>query len=162
MALLAGCAGAPTYRVGVDSRMILPPLAPTHQVRTDQRFLMASPIDAPVPVYPSEQAARVRPPVTVCLEAVVDVHGAVASTRALVVAGECADTAGIAARPYLAAAARALRSWTFFAAAICTPRPGDSQCEAVDANLAPVASRMAYRFTFHHADGRPRVESRRR
>lgn len=146
----------------VDSAMILPPLAATHRVRSDQRFLMASIIDSPAPAYPAELVGVPRRPVTVCVEAVVDAHGEVTSTRALDLRGDCAGSAADARRPYLAAASSALRSWTFFAAAICTPSGPDGDCAAADASLLPVPTRMAYRFTFRHRGARPHVEFRSR
>lgn len=157
IAALAGCAS--TERA-VGKRMILPPLATAMTLEDRQAFLMAVPIEAPLPTYPQDDA-RGDGTTEVCVGIVVGGEGSV--TEATPAYG--VDTCAAQPHPaYVAAAVDAVRRWTFFGAAVCEFPEGAERtpdCSGEGVVVRPVAIRLMYAFSFERRGGKARVGARR-
>lgn len=154
--LASGC----THRSHhVDRQLLLPLGAATYTTTSTQRFLMATAIDDPMPVFPTDGAAH--GPLRLCASFTVDVEGAV---RDIVIESAMAgchrsDTSGIA--PFAHAVDAALARWSFIAAAVCTfpdaaAADADPGCRGDDAVAVAVPVRLTYAFVFdaHTVRGR--------
>ena len=158
MSVSTGCAHR-TQRV--EREMIPPPSAPTHEVASHQRFLMAVPIEDPDPVFPAG-ARGVEGTLLLCTTFVVDSEGAVTDVVADRADAMCADPADPAMTPFVDAVSDALGRWRYFAAAICTfPRSADPdadpRCEGDEVRVDAVPIWLRYVFGFTVTGGRARV-----
>lgn len=153
MSVSTGCAHR-TQRV--EREMILPPSAPTHEVASHQRFLMAVPIADPDPAYP--HGARFDGTLQVCTTFVVTAEGAVEDVAFDAASPGCAGPGTPASAPFEHAARAALAQWRYFGAAVCSFPDGrdpdaDPRCEGPDVRVDPVPIRLRYVFTFSSARG---------
>lgn len=156
LGLLAGLVvGCSTTREVVDRRMVLPTGADRHQVDDNQQFLMAIPVDQPMPEFP--RGARVADGVhEVCVDFVVTEEGLVEQVAFPPGAADCGQpTSDLAS--FQASVADALSRWSFVGAAICTfpdGVPKDDKCEAKGAVIRAVPIRLRYVFSFEQVGGR--------
>ncbi|TWT19332.1 hypothetical protein FQY83_13330 [Luteimonas marina] len=156
IAALAGCAS--TERA-VGKRMILPPSAARMTLEDRQAFLMAVPIEAPLPTYPQDDA-RGDGMTEVCVEFIVGEQGAVTEATPAYGVDSCAAQPHPA---FVAAAVDAVRRWTFFGAAVCEFPEGverTADCSGEDVVVRPVAIRLMYAFSFERRGGKARVGAR--
>lgn len=157
--LVSGCASLSRQ---VDRQMLVPFGAPRHEVREDQRFLMAAPILAPDPAYP--QDAPDVSSLALCVSFVVNTEGMVEDV-AVIDDPACPDSRRHARDSFGQAVVSAVSRWSFFGAAICDFPPGvpaDDACEGEGVLQTPVAIRLAYVFSFDARRGRRSVSSRPR
>ena len=146
---LSACRSVPTHNTpeGVQAQLVLPAFATRHEVKQDERFLMAAELDTPLPAYP-DGVAYGHPTVTVCVELIVDAEGRVSGAGMLEDFSSCTHTGSIEVAPFSKTTLATVRTWTFFAAAVCRPPADTEDCDDPRAVVEPVASRMAYRFDF--------------
>ena len=151
-AVLAACAGK-TVRSDVAYEMILPEGVARTDVQDRQQFVMAVPINQPLPAYPGG-ARALAGQLPVCVEFVVTEDGAVVSQQLLEGAPDCveADQPGIA--PFIDAALAAVSQWQFFGAGLCTWQQEEAECVDGRAEVRPLAIRLSYRFRFHTDSGK--------
>ncbi|WP_460759567.1 hypothetical protein [Lysobacter fragariae] len=140
--------------------MFIPPAATRIELKQDERFLMAIPVEQPMPVFPAGIDHGDFAPTTLCADIVVDATGDVGDVRPLPGDSECADPAGTSATLLVQAVIAAARKWSFVAAAICKPAsPQDEDCEGADAQVRAVPVRLAYAFTFSREAGKASVRA---
>lgn len=151
--LIAGCvSNTPVEsRPTVGMSMILPNAAERMNVREKQVFLMPSPIEADLPVYPA--AAPPSPTVSICAEIVVNEDGAVESAKQIESSPHCALLTSDASKHFGGAVLDAVRTWTFAAAAICHYERKQEECDGDGAKLQVVPVKLAYRFEFSNNRG---------
>ena len=156
---LTGCAA--TKSDLVEKRMVLPPFAATMTLEDRQGFLMAAPIEAPMPVFPG----RVQGPdmrTEVCVELMIREDGTVGEARHI----PGVETCDMHPDPgYLTATLDAVRRWTFFAAAICDFPEGvekTDDCSGDGVVVRAVPIKLMYAFAFERVGGQGRVGLRRR
>lgn len=154
--LLACCASRPTIQ-SVEKDMILPDGAQQTQLKPGQKFLMAVPIQTPLPSYAGWkiQAADT----TICVEFVVADDGSVDSVHQIDNASNCEKVDSVASASYLPEVYSAVQSWTYFAAAMCEFKKSEDECDGPSANLTPLSIKLAYKFTFTQLNGRHHVSS---
>ena len=147
---LSACRSVPTHNTpeGVQAQLVLPAFATRHEVKQDERFLMAAELDTPLPAYP-EGVAYGHPAVTVCVELIVDAEGRVSGAGMLEDDSNCTHTGSTGVAPFSRTTLATVWTWTFFAAAVCRPPADTEDCDDPRATVEPVASRMAYRFDFN-------------
>lgn len=144
--VLAACAGK-KVRTDVAYEMILPEGVARTEVQDRQQFVMAVPINQPLPAYPGGARAP-SGQLPVCVEFVVTEEGAVVSPQRLEGAPDCVggDQPGIA--PFIDAALAAVSQWQFFGAGLCTWQQEEAECVDGRAEVRPLAIRLSYRFRF--------------
>lgn len=140
----------------VERAMVLPPMAQVHTVESNQRFLMATPIQDPDPSFPAD--ARFDGELQLCVSFVVDADGVVQDIVADRENMDCADPDDVAATPFADAVTATLRSWRYFGAAICTFPAGidpdsDPRCDGAGVQVDAVPIRLRYTFTFSSERG---------
>lgn len=140
----------------VEREMVLPPFAQVHKVDTNQRFLMAAPIEDPDPVYPAR--AALRGVLQLCAAFVVTAEGGIADVAIDQQGDNCADPDDPATAPFETAVRAALQRWRYFGAAVCTFPDGgdpdsDPRCEGPDVRVDPVPIRLRYVFAFSSERG---------
>lgn len=171
---LAGCATQPvviekdadSYNIG---QQLLPPLPNGGQAGQVQPytlsgrdvFRMPEPLHAPLPELPVAASGQTLPPVTVCLNVVVDAQGQVPRSLPLSQRSECAAGEDEQNAVLLIAAADAVRQWRFRPAAICRFAPGvrpvaENDCTGAE-KVEDVPVTLAYAFTFEIVQGQARV-----
>ena len=171
---LAGCATQPvviekdadSYNIG---QQLLPPLPNGGQVGQVQPyalsgsdvFRMPESLHAPLPELPAAASGQTLPPVTVCLNVVVDAQGQVPRSFPLSRRSECAASDDVQNAVLLGAAADAVQRWRFRPAAICRFAPGvrpaaESDCTGAE-TVEDVPVTLAYAFTFEIVQGQARV-----
>ena len=142
---------------GVDRAMILPDGAPQVSVREGEHFLMAVPIDQPMPDWPAD--ADTLPAGSVCMNFVISADGEVGAVKSLDAPG-CVPTQDATAAPFQKAVADAVSRWRFFGAALCKVDGPESACRQDNADITPVPIQVAYRFDFSMQNGRRQIRSR--
>jgi len=140
----------------VERAMVLPPMAQVHTVESNQRFLMATPIQDPDPMFPAD--ARLEGELRLCVSFVVDADGVVRDIVADHEDMDCADPDNAASTPFVDAVTATLRSWRYLGAAICTFPAGvdpdsDPRCEGVGIEVDAAPIRLRYTFTFSSERG---------
>lgn len=157
---LAVCLPACTTRgTAIDKRMVLPPGARTMALDRQQGFLMAVPIDEPLPALEG-MATGPDGRVEVCVEIVIDDEGRVSAARHTPGVDGCHATPDPA---YVAAALEAVRRWRYFAAAVCEFPAGQAKtddCRGEDVVVRAVPIRLTYAFAFERVAGKARVRAR--
>lgn len=153
--ILAGCRTSHPSLDSVDTRMLLPPGADRHTVEDGEVFLMAAPIEEPLPVFrPVEHAPNI-PPVTVCVEFVVNMAGGVESVAPVVDGDGCQAPMSALAVEFRDAVMSAVRNWSYVSAALCRPaHPADADCEDAASVLQPVPVKLAFAFTYRRSAGK--------
>lgn len=136
----------------VERAMVLPPGAQTHAVESNQRFLMAAPIEDPDPVFPA--GARLDGVLQLCTTFGVTTDGAVVDIAFDREDPACADPADDRTAPFAGAVRQALQRWRYFGAAVCTFPDGrdpgaDPRCDGPDVriNAVPIALRYVFAFS---------------
>lgn len=125
-------------------------------------FRMPRPTHAPLPELPDMPAQRSLPPVTVCLNVVLDAQGQVQRSFPLLAHSQCGAGNDAANGHLLQAAGDAVRQWRFAPAAIChfaagtSPAAPDDCTGATTVEEVPVT--LPYAFTFEIVQGRARVQ----
>jgi hypothetical protein len=125
-------------------------------------FRMPRPTHAPPPELPALQGRQSMPPVTVCLNVVVDEQGQVQRSFPLLAHSQCGAGNDADNGHLLQAAADAVRHWRFAPAAICHFAPGTSPAApegcvgAAKVEAVPVT--LPYAFTFEIVQGQARVQ----
>jgi len=156
LATVPGCASKRLHTRSIDATMILPAGAERTQLKPGQTFLMPVPIDSPSPRFPE----NVKPSsAVVCVEIEVSGEGVVGAVRQIAPSPDCAAPGTDASTVFVPAVSEAVRSWTYFAAALCEYETDEMQCEQGTARLTPVAVKLAYRFQFSQANGTRGVSS---
>lgn len=135
----------------VDRGMILPVNAAHLEVRSDQKFIMAVPVDDRMPDFPANAN---RDSAKICLEFVVTEDGEVHSPLQIDSAAGCEPIGDPGSMPFVKEAVRAVEDWTFFGAAICDFNYDEAECDTHAARLRPVSIKLAYKFTFSTAGGK--------
>lgn len=156
--LASGCAAISTK---VDREMVIPLGATRYEVKDDQQFIMAVPINIRNPEYP-EEVDGINQKLHICASFVVTEEGVVEEVE-IVDMPACPDSRLYAASAFGRAVVSAVSGWTFFGAAICSFPEGASKndnCEDEGATLEPVAIRLTYNFIFDSSSGRKVVSSR--
>ncbi len=124
-------------------------------------FRMPEPVHAPPPELPALQGRQSLPPVTVCLNVVVDEQGQVQRSFPLLAHSQCGAGGDADNGPLLQAAGDAVRRWRFAPAAICHFAPGTAPIAAGDcagaARVEEVPVTLPYAFTFEIVQGQARV-----
>lgn len=140
----------------VERTMVLPPSAQTHEVESNQRFVMAVPIEDLDPVYP--QGAALQGMMQLCVAFVVTTEGTVTDIAIDRQGQDCADPDAVTMAPFETAVVAALQRWRYFGAAVYTFPDGidpdaDPRCEGLDVRVDPVPIRLRYVFTFSSERG---------
>ena len=140
---------------------MIPLGAARHEVKDDQQFIMAVPINIRNPEYP-EEVDDIRRKLDICASFVVTEEGGVDEVE-IVDLPVCPDSRSYAASAFGKAVVSAVSDWTFFGAAICSfpdVASKNDDCEGEGAKLEPVAIRLTYNFIFDSSSGRKVVSSR--
>ncbi len=172
---LAGCATRPaasedvadsSYSIG--QRLLLPEPAggqagdvQPYTLSGREVFRMPRPLHAPLPELPDMPARRSLPPVTVCLNVVLDAQGQVQRSFPLLTHSQCGAGNDAENGHLLQAADDAVRQWRFTPAAICGFAPGTAPVAPDDcagaAQVEAVPVTLPYAFTFEIVQGQARV-----
>ncbi len=124
-------------------------------------FRMPEPVHAPLPELPAMQARQSLPPVTVCLNVVVDAQGQVQRSFPLLAHSQCGAGNDAGNAYLLQAADAAVRQWRFTPAAICHFAPDATPAVAGDcsgaARVEDVPVTLPYAFTFEIVQGQAQV-----
>ncbi|SBV36691.1 conserved exported hypothetical protein [uncultured Stenotrophomonas sp.] len=169
--LLAGCATSPVAEpepvASIGQRLLAAESGggqagqvQPYELSRREVFRMPEPLHAPLPELPASASRQSLPPVTVCLNVVVDAQGQVQRGFPLLAHSQCG--AGNDARngALLQAAADAVRGWRFRPAAICRFAPGTSpvaeDCTGA-AQVEAVPVTLPYAFTFEVVQGQAQV-----
>lgn len=162
IALVSACASVDRT---VDRRMVLPQSAATHELKEDQFFLMAVPIQTPDPEFPQNESGPGRARLTrICVNFHVTTDGRVENAVIVSDPLECPDSAAGQTAAFASAVTETVSRWSYFGAAICTTPGGrdvDEDCESPEATLEPVSIQLMYVFVFEQTEGRRSVTSRR-
>ncbi len=172
---LAGCATRPavtedvadsSYTIG--QRLLLPESAggqagdvQPYMLSGREVFRMPRPVHVPPPELPPLQGRQSLPPVTVCLNVVVDAQGGVQRSFPLLGHSQCGAGNDAGNGHLLQAADDAVRQWRFAPAAICrfaagaAPVAPDDCSGATQVEEVPVT--LPYAFTFEIVQGQARV-----
>jgi hypothetical protein len=158
--------GCQTTTRTVDAGMVLPETGERIDVGSTQRFIYPGEFSTlTLPEFPAAISERDRFDVTVCLSFTVNEYGETTDIKREDAADPACDSA--AGRPSLIdAAAEAVESWEFLAAAICNydtveqQRSDDDSCNTAR-SVTAIPVRLAWAFRFK-ADGAERVVSTRR
>lgn len=142
----------------IESDMLIPPFASRQEVKKNEHFLMASPIQQVAPVYPPALVQEIQPPTVICVEFVIGREGKVTHVTPLHEHPPCEDTLMPANLPFRQAAEAAVWQWSFFAAAICKPDPQTDDCGGPLSVVTAIPIKLAYSFTFSSTDGEPSVD----
>lgn len=151
---------APTGAVGAT---LLAPAADTRRMERvpHQRFLHPNlEADVALPVYPEALLAQRLPPVTVCVDVVVDAAGQVTAVAPRQ-DGDCASASTGDTAVFLEAVRTAVAGWRYAPALLCEAPvgyTGDDACTAEGVVETPTAVRLSYAFRFSQTAGRPEVE----
>ncbi len=173
LVLLAGCATSPVVEEmesvsSIGQRLLAPEskggqageIQP-YELSGSEVFRMPAPLSTPLPVLAVTPERRSLPPVTVCLNVILDEQGQVQRGFPLLAHSQCAagDEAGNG--ELLQAAADAVRHWRFTPAAICHFTAGTAPAAADDcggaARVEEVPVTLPYAFTFEIVQGQARV-----
>ena len=155
----------PVDSVRVDHALLLPPGQPQYQMDERSLFVMPSEIVSPAPAFPPGVAAGDVAPLTVCVEAWLDETGDITRLASLRGSDGCPGQADARATPYDEAVVRAMRAWSFSAAAIChfpehlRAQRERGDCRGSEIALTHVPVRLTYAFTFERRAGKSRVAS---
>ena len=174
--MLAGCATQPvviekdadSYAIG---QQLLPPASNGGQAGQIQPytlsgsevFRMPEPLHAPLPELPTTGSTQSLPPVTLCLNVVVDAQGQVSRSLLLAQRAECIAGNEVQNETLLRAASDAVQQWKFLPAAICQFAHGmqagaGSDCSNAE-RVETVPVTLAYAFTFEVLQGQTRVHA---
>ncbi|MGB3394343.1 MAG: hypothetical protein WA956_11095 [Stenotrophomonas sp.] len=171
--LLAGCATSPVAEEAkpvssIGQRLLVPESGggqpgqvQPYELSGREVFRMPEPLHAPLPELPALASRQSLPPVTVCLNVIVDAHGQVQRGFPLLTHSQCGagNDAGNAA--LLQAAIDAVRNWRFRPAAICRFAPGVLPAAAEDCagagQVEEVPVTLPYAFTFEVVQGQAQV-----
>lgn len=129
-------------------------------IAPNRRFIHPNLETPTLPVYPPGMLALRLAPLVVCVDAVIDVTGAV-SAAAVRTDGDCALPVGIDTTAFEASALQTVRTWTYGPALLCVAPAdfdGDDDCQADDVVETPTAVRLSYAFRFSQQAGTPQVE----
>jgi len=153
MTLAVGCAHR-TQRV--ERARVLPPSAQTRAIASNQRFVMAAPIEDPDPVYPA--GVQLDGTLQLCTTFVVTADGEVADVAFDRESSACAEPGTPASAPFEHAIGTTLEQRRYFAAAVCTFPDGndpesDPRCDGAGVRMAPVPIRLRDVFTFSSGRG---------
>jgi hypothetical protein len=160
LALMSAAAGCASKSDVVDMRMLLPPPAERPRLVERQHFIMAAPIRNALPVFPEAVPTREADTV-VCVEIVVSEHGDVPTARIVRDVGGCGAQPGLQFEQQVL---QAVRSWSFFAAALCEFPQGierNEECEGDGVMVRAVPIKLTYAFTFSRKGGRKNVAAGR-
>lgn len=158
--VLAGCRTSQVSLEGVDARMLLPPGAHRHTVDDGETFLMAAPIEEPLPVFRPGAHAKNIAPITICVELVVNTAGEVESVNPVVGGDECVAPISPLAMEFAGAVMNAVRKWSYVSAALCRPAsPSDMSCEDPESVVQPVPIKLAFAFTYRRTAGMDKLEA---
>lgn len=140
----------------VERELVLPPFAQVHEVESNQRFLMAVPIEDPDSAYP--KGATLRGVLHLCVAFVVTTEGGITDVAVDEQGVDCADPDDPATVPFESSVRAALQRWRYFGAAVCTFPDGidpdsDPRCDGPDVRVDPVPIRLRYVFTFSSERG---------
>lgn len=153
--ILAGCRTSHFSLDRVDTRMLLPPGAERHTVDDGEVFLMAAPVDETLPVFQPVGHASNIPPVTVCVEFIVNIAGEVESVAPVVDGDGCQAPISALALEFSDAVMSAVRNWSYVSAALCRPaHPADVDCQDAASVLQPVPIKLAFAFTYRRSAGK--------
>ncbi|WP_078758867.1 hypothetical protein [Novilysobacter spongiicola] len=150
LALASTACSTRAVRTDVDYAMVLPPFAERTRLQQDDVFLMAAPIESPLPLFPGDvDPHELAGAVSVCIELVVDEHGEVSSIEPLDIGSSCTDVSGYPGSSFLREVTGAVARWSFIAAAICTPAENDGEdCESPEAMVRAIPVKLSYMFAF--------------
>jgi len=171
--LLAGCATSPMVEEAepvssIGQRLLAPESAggqagqvQPYELSGREVFRMPEPLHAPLPELPATASRQTLPPVTVCLNVVVDARGQVQRGFPLLAHSQCGAGNDARNAMLLQAAADAVRGWRFRPAAICRFAPGIVPVTAGDctgaAQVEEVPVTLPYAFTFEVVQGQAQV-----
>ncbi|HVJ39782.1 MAG TPA: hypothetical protein VM687_18505 [Stenotrophomonas sp.] len=134
-----------------------------YTLQPQQAFRMPLVHDNVDPVLPADTPRTSLAPTTVCLRVIIDAHGVVQRTEALLDRPECSPGGDPANADLLQAAAQAVQTWQYQPAAVChypalvPQRPRD--CAGAE-RIEPVPVTLNYAFTFQMERGQVRVTQR--
>jgi len=172
--VLAGCATRPlpgvesTDSYNVGQRLLMPESGggqagevQPYQLSGREVFRMPEPLYAPLPELPPSPERQLLPPVTVCLNVVLDEQGQVQRSFPLLAHSQCGAGSEAGNAVLLQAAATAVQQWRFRPAAICHFALGTEPAAADDCGGAgqveEVPVTLPYAFTFQIVQGQARV-----
>lgn len=169
LVLLTACTSAPVVSepapapTGAVGATLLAPAADTRRMvlAPNRRFLHPN-LDGEgaLPVYPEKVLARRLPPVTVCVDVVIDAAGQVTAVAPRQ-DGDCVAASSDDTAAFLDAVRIAVAEWRYAPALLCEAPAGyagDDACAAEGMVETPTAVRLSYAFRFSQTAGRPEVE----
>lgn len=153
--VLTGCATHRANTQAVDKGMILPDNAQQLEPDKNQKFLMATPIEAPLPSFPADAPVVAR--TVICVEFVISMEGTTTTIQQIDAFPGCEAVDSNASRYFYPEVREALSKWTYFGAAMCHYETSESECDEDTAIVTPIPIKLAYRFTFTQAGGKSSV-----
>lgn len=140
----------------VEREMVLPPAAPVHEIESNQRFVMATPIEDPDPAYPD--GAHLEGDLQLCTGFTVTAEGDVVDIAFDREDAVCADPAAVSTAAFAEATRVGLTQWRYFGAAVCTFPEGhapdaEAGCDGPQVRVDAVPIRLRYVFTFSSVRG---------
>jgi hypothetical protein len=132
----------------VDRQLVLPQSADRYENKDKQVFLLPTPIDSPMPIYPVALADRLNQDVVVCAEITISEDGEVSSVHEIQMDAECSSPASDASQALFPLVTEAVRRWTYFAGGSCTYQSNEAECDGADAKIDPLAVKLSYKFKF--------------
>jgi hypothetical protein len=154
---LTGCAAQLSARHAVEKGMILPEGAQQTELKANQKFLMAAPIENRMPAFPKAPVQQAE--TTICVEFIVSEDGRAGSVHQIDTAPGCEKIENSASRIFFPAVRTAVESWTYFGSALCDYEVSEGECEQGTAKLTPLAIKLAYKFSFTQSNGKRGVSS---
>lgn len=145
----------------VSKDMILPAGATRHHLDSNEVFLAPVPIADTLPDFPVPYRNVDNIDVTICVEVAIAATGEVSSVRQLDNEPGCGTSDGGISAAFYQETERALRTWTYFGAAVCRFALTESECHDGTAEQVAVPVKLAYRLAFRAVDGRRNVSTSR-
>lgn len=148
MLLSVGCAHRTQH---VERAMVLPSMAAVYEVESNQRFVMAAPIESPDPDYPND--VQLDGVLQLCTTFVVTTGGEIEGIAFDRDSPACGESGSAAVAPFEDAVRAALVRWRYFGAAVCTFPDGvdpdaDPRCDGDGVRVDAVPIHLRYVFTF--------------